>query len=66
MFSDISHRPYPFDVAQGAMFTSYNEAIAGQGLGALLGTAAGLAVGPVLVNAQGQASGLGWGIAVRP
>jgi putative ABC transport system permease protein len=27
-----SARPYPFDVAQGAMFTSYNEAIAGQGL----------------------------------
>jgi putative ABC transport system permease protein len=27
-----SSRPYPFDVAQGAMFTSYNEAIAGQGL----------------------------------
>ena len=27
-----SPRPYPFDVAQGAMFDSYNEAIAGQGL----------------------------------
>jgi putative ABC transport system permease protein len=27
-----SSRPYPFDVAQGAMFVSYNEAIAGQGL----------------------------------
>ena len=27
-----SSRPYPFDVAQGAIFTSYNEAIAGQGL----------------------------------
>jgi len=27
-----SSRPYPFDVVQGAMFTSYNEAIAGQGL----------------------------------
>ena len=27
-----STRPYPFDVAQGAMFASYNEAIAGQGL----------------------------------
>ena len=34
--------------------------------GALLGTAAGLAVAPLLVNAQGQASGLGWGIAVMP
>ena len=27
-----SSTPYPFDVAQGAMFNSYNEAIAGQGL----------------------------------
>src|SRR5580693_4473705 len=27
-----SASPYPFDVAQGAMFDSYNEAIAGQGL----------------------------------
>ena len=27
-----SARPYPFGVAQGAMFDSYNEAIAGQGL----------------------------------
>ncbi len=27
-----SARPYPFGVAQGAMFTSYNEAVAGQGL----------------------------------
>ena len=27
-----SSRRYPFDVAQGTMFTSYNEAIAGQGL----------------------------------
>lgn len=27
-----SARPYPFNVVQGAMFTSYNEAIAGQGL----------------------------------
>ena len=34
--------------------------------GALLGTAGGLAVAPLLVNAQGQASGLGWGIAVMP
>ncbi len=34
--------------------------------GAALGTAAGLAVAPLLVNAQGQASGLGWGIAVTP
>jgi putative ABC transport system permease protein len=35
-------------------------------VGAALGTAAGLAVAPLLVNAQGQASGLGWGIAVMP
>jgi putative ABC transport system permease protein len=34
--------------------------------GAAVGTAAGLAVAPLLVNAQGQASGLGWGIAVMP
>src|SRR6202044_483628 len=34
--------------------------------GALLGTAGGLTVAPLLVNAQGQASGLGWGIAVMP
>jgi putative ABC transport system permease protein len=31
-----SARPYPFDVVQGAMFTSANEAIAGQGLLELL------------------------------
>jgi putative ABC transport system permease protein len=34
--------------------------------GAAVGTAAGLTVGPPLVNAQGQASGLGWGIATVP
>jgi len=34
--------------------------------GAAAGTAAGLATGPLLINAQGQASGLGWGIAVVP
>jgi putative ABC transport system permease protein len=34
--------------------------------GALLGTAGGLAVAPLLVNAQGRASGLGWGIAMMP
>jgi putative ABC transport system permease protein len=34
--------------------------------GAAVGTAAGLTVAPLLVNAQGQASGLGWGIAVMP
>jgi hypothetical protein len=32
----------------------------------LLGTAGGLAVAPLLVNSQGQASGLGWGIAEMP
>jgi len=30
------------------------------------GTAAGLTVAPLLINAQGQASGLGWGIAALP
>ena len=35
-------------------------------VGAVLGTAAGLAAAPLLVNAQGQASGLGWGIAAAP
>jgi len=34
--------------------------------GALIGAAAGIAVAPLLVNAQGQASGLGWGIAMTP
>src|SRR6202044_2033264 len=34
--------------------------------GVAVGTAAGLTVAPLLVNAQGQASGLGWGIAVMP
>jgi putative ABC transport system permease protein len=34
--------------------------------GAAVGTAAGLTVAPLLVNAQSQASGLGWGIAVMP
>jgi hypothetical protein len=36
------------------------------GFGAAAGTAAGLTVAPLLINAQGQASGLGWGIAVLP
>ena len=36
------------------------------GFGAAAGTAAGLTVAPLLINAQGQASGLGWGIAVMP
>jgi putative ABC transport system permease protein len=35
-------------------------------VGAALGTAAGLAAAPLLVNAQGQASGIGWGIAADP
>ncbi len=35
-------------------------------VGAALGTAAGLAAAPLLVNAQGRASGLGWGIAAAP
>jgi putative ABC transport system permease protein len=35
-------------------------------VGAVLGAAAGLAAAPFLINAQGQASGLGWGIAVMP
>jgi putative ABC transport system permease protein len=34
--------------------------------GAAVGTAAGLTVAPLLINAQGQASGLGWGIATMP
>ena len=34
--------------------------------GAAAGTATGLTVAPLLINAQGQASGLGWGIAVMP
>jgi len=34
--------------------------------GAAVGTAAGLTVAPLLINAQGQSSGLGWGIAVMP
>jgi putative ABC transport system permease protein len=34
--------------------------------GAAVGTAAGLTVAPLLINAQGQGSGLGWGIAVMP
>jgi putative ABC transport system permease protein len=36
------------------------------GFGAAAGTAAGLTVAPLLINAQGQASGLGWGIATMP
>jgi putative ABC transport system permease protein len=36
------------------------------GFGAAAGTAAGLTVAPLLINAQGQASGLGWGIAALP
>ena len=34
--------------------------------GAVLGAAAGLTVAPLLINAEGQASGLGWGIATIP
>ncbi len=35
-------------------------------IGALAGVAAGLAVAPRLINTQGQASGIGWGIAASP